>query len=226
VKRFYKAALVGAGNRILLDGRPVKTPSRRDLAVPGAKLAEAIAAEWDAQGEIIQPRSMPLTGLANASIDRIEPDPARFGQGLAAYAASDLLCYRAEGPAPLVERQTELWDPILGWARARYDIAFEIISGIIPIPQPPRTLERLALAVAARTPFELAGLAPLVTISGSLLIALALTESVIDLDQAWAAATLDETWQAENWGEDSEAAATLAARRSDFHSAFRFLNLL
>jgi chaperone required for assembly of F1-ATPase len=226
VRRFYKAAAVGEGNRILLDGRPVKTPSRRDLALPGALLAEAIADEWNAQGESIDPRAMPLTGLANAAVDRIAPGAAAFARGLAAYGESDLLYYRAEGPAPLVARQTLLWDPILAWAQQRYDAVFELTQGIIHMPQPPDSVARLAAAVMGRDPFALAGLSPLVTISGSLLVALALAEGEIGLDQAWAAAALDDQWQAEQWGEDGHAAAALANRRADFAAAARFLSLL
>jgi chaperone required for assembly of F1-ATPase len=226
VKRFYKEATAGEGNRILLDGRPVQTPGRVPLALPDSRLAEAIADEWNAQGETIDPRAMRLTGLANAAIDRIAPDPAAFAGGLAAYGESDLLYYRAEGPAPLVERQAELWEPILAWARARYDVAFEIVAGVIHKRQPAETVARLAGALAARGPFELAGLSPLVTISGSLIVALALAEGAIGRDAAWAAAALDETWQTEQWGEDAEGAAALAARRADFAAAARFLSLL
>jgi chaperone required for assembly of F1-ATPase len=226
VKRFYKHATVGEGNAVLLDGRPVKTPGRAPRAPPGARLAGAIADEWNEQGETIDPRSMTLTGLANAAIDRIAPAKATFAQGLAAYGESDLLCYRAEGPAPLVARQAELWDPILGWAQDRYDIAFEVTAGIVHKPQPPETVARLAAAVEARDHFELAGLSPLVTISGSLVVALALAEGAIGLDQAWAAASLDEQWQIEQWGEDSEAVKALAGRRADFAAAARFLSLL
>jgi chaperone required for assembly of F1-ATPase len=226
VKRFYKSATVGDGRRILLDGRPVKTPGRQDLALPSDALAEAVADEWNAQEERIDPRTMPLTELANAALDRIAPDPAAFARGLSAYGESDLLCYRAEGPAPLVRRQTERWDPILAWAQQFYDVVFELATGVMHMRQPSETVERLDAAVAARDPFALAGLSPLVTVSGSLLIALALAEGALALDAAWAAATLDEQWQAEQWGEDTEAAAALAARRRDFEAAARFLALL
>jgi chaperone required for assembly of F1-ATPase len=226
VKRFYTRASVGEGGRILLDGRPVKTPGRRDLVAPADALTEAIADEWNAQGEVVDPRAMPLTGLANAAIDRIAPDAAAFARGLAAYGEADLLCYRAEAPAALPARQADLWDPILAWAQQRYDVVFEPALGIIHMPQPAETLARLGAAVAARHPFELAGLSPLVTISGSLVIALALAEGAISLDQAWAAATLDEQWQAGQWGEDAEAAEALAMRRRDFAAAARFLALL
>jgi chaperone required for assembly of F1-ATPase len=226
VKRFYKAATVGEGRRILLDGRPVKTPGRRDLALPSDALAEAIADEWNAQGELIEPRAMALTGLANAALDRIAPDAAGFARGLAAYGESDLLCYRAEAPIGLVRRQSESWDPILAWAQQRYDAVFELATGVVHVAQPAETLARLNAALAALGPFALAGLSPLVTVSGSLLIALALAEGALPLGAAWAAATLDEQWQAEQWGEDAEAVAALANRRSDFEAAARFLALL
>ncbi|HYI47940.1 MAG TPA: ATP12 family protein [Allosphingosinicella sp.] len=211
---------------ISLDGRPVRTPRRAPLALPNARLAGAIADEWNAQSEEIDARAMRLTGLANAAIDRIAPDPAGFAAGLAAYGQSDLLCYRAEGPAPLVVRQAASWDPVLAWARARYDVAFEIVTGILHKQQPAETVARLAAAVEARGPFELAGLSPLVTVSGSLIVALALAEGAIGLEPAWAAATLDEQWQAGTWGEDPDAALALAGRRADFAAAARFLSLL
>jgi chaperone required for assembly of F1-ATPase len=229
VKRFYREAAAAPGEggvAILLDGRPVKTPARRTLAVPTEELAEAIAAEWNAQGEEIDPRAMPLTGLANAAIDRVAPDPAAFARILAAYGESDLLCYRAEGPQPLVRRQEEKWDGLLAWARRRYEADFETVCGIMYRKQPVETVDRLARAVAARDPFRLAALSPLVTISGSLVLALALAEGEIGLEEAWAAATLDEAWQAEQWGEDPLAAEALAARRREFDAAYLFLTLL
>ena len=207
--RFYSHATLRAaqgGFEILLDERAVKTPARRPLLLPTEPLARAVAEEWNAQGEKVDPRSMPLTGLANA--------------------ANDLLCYRAEGPSSLVVRQAELWDPLLAWARRRFDVDFEIVCGIMHRPQHEATLRQLAHAVAARDPFALAGLSPIVTIGGSLIVALALAEEAIDLDTAWSAATLDEAWQAEQWGEDTEAAAALEARRHDFAAAYRFLTLI
>jgi chaperone required for assembly of F1-ATPase len=229
VRRFYKEAALrssGGGYEILLDGRPVKTPAKNALLLPSKPLGQAIVDEWNGQGEKIDPRSMPLTGLANAAIDRVEPDREAFAASLAAYGETDLLCYRAEGPASLVERQSERWDALIAWARHRFDVDFELICGIIHRPQPARTLEQLARAAAARDAFQLAALSPLVTISGSLVIALALTEGAIDLATAWAAACLDETWQAEQWGEDAEAAAVLENRHRDFAAAHQFLQLL
>src|SRR5687767_7764765 len=166
MKRFYKQAAVSpeeGGVAILLDGRPVRTPARALLRVPTEELAEAIAGEWNGQSETIDPRSMPLTGLANAAIDRVAPDPAAFARTLAEYGESDLLCYRAEGPQSLVERQSRVWDPLLGWARTRFGVEIETTTGVMHRPQPPGTVEQLGRAVAARGPFQLARLAPLVT---------------------------------------------------------------
>jgi chaperone required for assembly of F1-ATPase len=229
MRRFYKhaAARPGeAGHHILLDERPVKTPARQPLAVPSERLAQAIAEEWEAQGEKIDARSMPLTGLANAALDRVAADKEAFARGLALYGESDLLCYRADAPAGLVARQSELWDPLLAWARRRFDINFEIVSGIMHRPQPQNTIQQLAQAVAARDAFELAALSPLVTIGGSLVLALALAEGEIDLETAWSAATLDEQWQLEQWGADAEAEKALETRRRDFEAGYRFLQLL
>ncbi len=230
MRRFYKAAEVGprgdAGLPILLDGRAVKTPARAPLAVSGAALADAIAAEWQAQGEEIDPRSMPLTGLANAAIDHVAPDPAAFVAPLAAYAESDLLCYRAEHPAALVAAEAEAWDPLLAWASGRYDVAFEVAAGIVHRPQPEATVARLGAALAACDPFALAGLSSLITIGGSLVAALALAEGVIGAGAAFDATHLDELWQVEHWGEDTLATRTREARRADFLAAARFLSLL
>jgi chaperone required for assembly of F1-ATPase len=194
--------------------------------VPTEELAEAIAAEWNEQGGEIDPHSMSLTGLANAAIDRVAPDPTAFAAGLAAYGESDLLCYRSEGPNELVRRQEERWERLLAWARRRYDVDFETVCGVMHRPQPAETVERLAAAVAGLDPFRLAALSPLVTISGSLVIALALAEGEVRLEDAWAAATLDEAWQAEQWGEDPLAVKAIEERRRDFDAAYRFLTLL
>jgi chaperone required for assembly of F1-ATPase len=230
MRRFYKEAeaapVPGEGHRLLLDGRPVRTPAKALLTVPRAGLANAIAAEWQGQGETLDPRSMPLTGLANAAIDRVAPDREAFAAALARYGETDLLCYRAEGPAKLVGRQQTLWDPILAWARQRYDIELRVVTGVLHQPQPPEAVSRIARAVAARDAFELAGLSPLVTVGGSALIALALHERAIELEEAWAAASLDDQWQLDQWGEDKEARLALENRRQDFEAGLRFLELL
>ena len=225
MKRFWKRVTV-EGGEIRLDGRPVRTPGRAPLAAPAPALAEAIADEWHAVGETIDPRAMPLTGLANAAIDRIAPDSARFAADLAKFGESDLLYYRADTPEPLVARQAALWDPLLDWARARYDVHFETIAGVIHRPQPEVTVARLAEAVAARTPFELAGLSPVVTITGSLIAALALIEHGADAEAVWQASRLDEDWQEEQWGEDELATQARDVRRGEFDAAVRFLELL
>lgn len=230
MKRFYKDVTVvpvdERGWGIELDGRPVRTPAKNALILPTTALAEAIAAEWRAQGDKVDPRSMPLTGLANAAIDRIAPDLAAFARDLGRYAETDLLCYRADGPDALVAREKAAWEPLLAWARGRYDIAFETTAGIVHRDQPPATVARLAEAVAARDAFSLAALSPLVTIGGSLVIALALAEDAIEAEAAFDAAHLDEIWQAEQWGEDSLATQARDARRRDFNVAADFLRLL
>ncbi len=225
MKRFYKEVAVVDG-AILLDGRPVRTPARAALALPSPSLAEAVAGEWRAQGEDIDPRSMPFTGLSNAAIDRVAPDPAAFARPLAAYAESDLLCYRADAPAELVARQAEAWDPVLDWARARFDVHFTVTTGIVHAPQPPATIARLSEALAARDAFSLAAMSPLITIGGSLIAALALAEHAINADAAFDLTHLDELWQEERWGEDALARETRAARRRDFMAAAHLLNLL
>lgn len=226
MKRFYTAVSVMPDGGVALDGRPVRTPARAPLRAPTMALAETIAQEWAEQGDLIDPRAMRFTGLTNAAIDRVAPDPGAFAAGLAVYGESDLLCYRAESPETLVRRQAEAWDPLLAWAATRYDVAFTVTAGIVHRPQPAATLDRLSAATAARDSFALAGLSPLVTISGSLVAALAVAEAAVAPDPAWAAVTVDESWQAERWGEDALAAQALEARRADFMAAAAFLALL
>ena len=229
MKRFWKDAAAvpaEAGFAIELDGRRVRTPARAELIVPTERLAGAIAREWGDCGESVDPRAMPLTGLANAAIDRIAPDPGSFAAGLAKYAESDLTCYRAEGPDALVRRQAESWDALLDWARRRYDVDFKCVAGVMHVPQPKATIARLAHAVAVLDPFRLAGLSPIVTVGGSLIAALAVLEEALPAEEAWDAVSLDDQWQAEQWGADAEAQAALDARRRDFLAGARFLDLL
>ena len=229
MKRFWKDAAAERGDEgwsIRLDGRPVRTPAGELLLLPTHALAEAVAAEWrDVEGEI-DPRAMPLTGLANAAIDRIEPDRRTFTGGLARYAEADLACYRSEWPPELVERQQQCWDPLLAWARRRFDVDFATTSSLMHVPQPQPTVDRLAHEVAALDSFHLAGLSPLVTIGGSLIAALAVLEKALPVDEAWDAVSIDERWQLEQWGADAEAGQALDNRRRDFHAAARFLELL
>ncbi len=228
MKRFWRNAEVveDGGFGIALDGRRVKTPARAELAVPTRGLAEAVADEWREAGEQIDPRAMPLTGLALAAIDRVAPDAEAFAAGLAKYGETDLLCYRADSPAVLAERQEQEWGPLLAWARRRYDVDFCVTASTTYVPQPRETIERLAHAVAALDPFRLAGLSPLVTIGGSLVAALAVAEQAAAAGDAWQAVSLDERWQLEQWGSDTEAETALANRRSDFLAAAKFLSLL
>lgn len=229
MKRFWKDVSVGPegeGWGIRLDGRPVKTPARAALIVPTPALAQAIADEWRSVGEEIDPRAMPLTGLANAAIDRVAPAREVFAKGLARYAEADLACYRAEGPRGLVERQEKSWDELLAWARRRYDVDFTTTSGLTHVDQPAATVERLSHAVAALDPFRLAGLSPQVTIGGSLVAALAVLEKAVTPEQAWEAVSVDERWQFDQWGADAEAEAALENKRRDFLAAARFLELL
>ena len=229
MKRFWKNVEVvpeGDGWTVQLDGRPLRTPARAALVVPGEELAKAIAGEWrDVEAEV-DPRAMPLTGLANAAVDRVAPEREAFAGGLARYAEADLACYRSEWPPELVARQEAAWDPLLAWARRRYDVDFATTSGLLHVPQPTATTERLAHAVAALDAFHLAGLSPLVTVGGSLIAALAVLERAMTASDAWDAVAIDERWQLEQWGADAEAERALDNRRSDFFAAASFLALL
>lgn len=229
MKRFWKDVTVEAeaeGWTVKIDDRMVKTPARMSLVVPTKALAQAIGEEWSGIDDNIDPRAMPLTGLANAAIDRVGRDRRLFADGLARYAQADLACYRAEGPRGLIERQEQEWDKLLGWARRRYDVDFVTTSGLMHVRQPAATIDQLGHAVASLDPFRLAGLSPLVTIGGSLIAGLAVLEKVIKAEEAWESVIIDERWQLEQWGSDAEAEAALENRRRDFMAAARFLELL
>ncbi|WP_375249138.1 ATP12 family chaperone protein [Sphingomonas sp.] len=226
MKRFWKEVAVDSDRVVRLDDRPVRTPGRTPLALPTDALAAAVADEWRDVADMLDPRRMPLTGLANAAIDRVAPDRARFAAGLSQYAESDLLCYRADTPRELVERQAAAWDPLLDWAQTRYDVHFERVTGIMHRAQPDATLGRLSEAIASRDAFTLAALSPIVSITGTLIGALALLEGAVDAGTLWAAAVLDEDWQAERWGEDDIATQARTARRRDYDAGVRFLGLL
>ncbi|WP_374388454.1 ATP12 family chaperone protein [Sandaracinobacter sp.] len=228
MKRFWQDVAVVAGepgHAVQLDGRPVKTPKGAPLALPTDALAEAVAAEWRAVEGELNPADMPLTGLANAAIDLVGADLSGFADGLARYGESDMLCYRADHPEPLVERQKASWQPILDWAAGRFDLAFAVTAGVVHVAQPVETLTRIAAAYRAFGPFDLAALSPLVTLSGSAVVPLALAHGALPVEAAWAAAILDEAFQAELWGEDGLAAANRADRQRQFEAAARFLRL-
>ena len=228
MKRFYKqveAKSVEGGWHIALDGRMVRTPARAPLLLPTAVLADAVAAEWDAQGDELDPLTMTATGFANAAIDQVEPNKVSFAANIARYAETDLLCYRADGPETLVRRQAVEWDPWLEFARRRYDVAFRTTSGIVHVAQPAEALARLAQAVSAYDVFILAPLSTLVTLSGSLILGLAIVDANADPDIIWRAAELDAIWQAELWGEDAQAQAQAAAHRREFDAAVTFCRM-
>lgn len=229
MKRFWKEARAVErqdGWAVELDGKPVRTPARQPLHVPTGALAQAVADEWNAIEEKLDPRAMPLTGLANAAIDRVAPDPQSFARGIAQYGESDLACYRAEAPRELVGRQEEKWDALLAWGQRRFDVDFATTCGVMHVEQPGATVERLTHAVAYFDPFRLAALSPLVTIGGSLLAALAVAEEALSAREAWDAVTVDDKWQLEQWGSDAEAEERLENRRQDFFAAATFLKLL
>ena len=229
MKRFYDNVSIthdDAGWNILLDDRPVRTPARAPLAVPTEMLANRIAQEWRDQGENIDPRSMRFTGLANAAIDRIGPDTAPYIADIARYAESDLFCYRAIEPEPLVARQIATWNPLLDWAEHRYKVEFIITQGIIPVDQPEMTLVRLKEAVSQYDAFHLAALSILTTIGGSLVGALAIAEGHKSASDIWSAVSIDELWQEEMWGVDADAQKARAFHEEEWNDAAEFLTLL
>ena len=229
MRRFWKEVTVeqsAYGLAIRLDGKPVKTPLRAELMVPTKSLADAVIAEWEVVAEKIDPAKMPMTGFANAAIDRIGPERDVFVAAISAYGETDLFCYRAEAGEPLAARQAEVWEPWLDWARMRYDVEFNVVEGIMPQPQPPETVARLHGAVASRGTFEMAAMAKLAHLSGSLVATLALIERAGTADQLWTASCLDEIWQEELWGEDYFATKNRNDREREFMQAARFLELL
>lgn len=225
MKRFYTSVSVepsNGGYALLLDGRPVKTPGRVALILPNETMAQAVAEEWAGQGEEIVIASMPITGFANAAIDRIADDPERFIDDIASYGETDTLCYRADPGDPLAERQHAEWEPIVQWAENRYDIRLLRVAGIIHQPQSTHSLSRLKAVVAAHDRFNLAGLSTMTSMGGSLLASLALLEQAFDSGTIWRAVSLEELWQEELWGADADALATRELRRAQFDQAYRF----
>lgn len=227
-KRFWKQATAEAaetGFTVRLDGRAVKTPAKAPLVVPTLALAQGIAAEWDAQQGVVKPDTMPLTRAANSAIDKVAPLRAAVIAELSGYGGTDLLCYRATEPDALIARQAAAWDPLLDWAATALHAPLSVTHGVIPIPQPQDSLDRLTARVARFGSFELAGLHDLVAISGSLVLALAVAEGRLGADQAFEMSRIDNRWQAEQWGEDAEEAEAEALRRAAFLQADRFLGL-
>lgn len=224
-KRFWTAAAavpVEGGFAVHLDGRPVKTPAKTPLTLPTLALAQAVAAEWDAQQGVVRPETMPMTRMANSALVKVPPAFDAVVDEIARYGATDLLCYRAEAPETLVRRQAEGWNPVLDWAAETFDAPLIVTAGIIPVAQPETSLARLRAAVASHDAFGLVGLHDLVAITGSLVLGLAVARGRLAPDAAFALSRLDEDWQAELWGIDSEAATAAAAKRGDLSDAARF----
>jgi chaperone required for assembly of F1-ATPase len=228
MKRFYsEAATVGRsdGFVITLDGKPVRTPAGQILLLQSSALAEAIANEWSTQGENILPERMPLTQLASTALDRVIPNrPAILAQ-LLDYGKTDLLCYRAHGPGDLVERQDQVWQPLIDWAMASFDVVLRVTRGIIPVEQPEASLAALINVLERYDDMRLTALQSAVAATGSLLLGLALVEGRLDAEAAFAASQLDETYQAELWGEDAEAAKARLSLRNDIAAAAQFIDL-
>jgi chaperone required for assembly of F1-ATPase len=229
MRRVYKTVesrAVEGGWGVFLDGRPLRTPARRELCVPSASLAAAIAAEWDAQETDIRPDRMPLTRLAATALDRTIIERDKIVAETANYAGTDLVCYRAEHPPALAARQHAAWQPLIDWAAGRYDAGLAVTAGILPQPQSPASLKTFAAVVASFDDFRLTALQALTATCGSLIVALALAEGRIDAETAFDASQLDETFQIEAWGEDLEAVQRRAALADDIKASARFLELL
>lgn len=229
-KRFYKEATFAEsaeGFSILLDGKVAKTPARRALALPNAALASAVAGEWNAIEGQIDPSLLPLTRLANLAIDAVAEAPQPVCDEIVQYAGSDLVFYRADGPAGLVELQNERWNPVLDWAAADLGVRFVLAEGVMHVRQTDEALAAVRDAVEQLgKPFALTATASATNIGGSALIALALARGALSGDEAWNAAHVDEQWNISRWGEDEEAQRRLAARHIEFSAAAKMLALL
>lgn len=228
-KRFYKSAAAtarGRGFAVELDGRPLRTPGKLPLEVPTLALAEALAAEWASQGAVIDPGTMPMTRTVNSAIDAVAPRHGEVVADIAAYAASDLLCYRAEAPRELVQRQHERWDPVLDWAASRLGHTFAVGQGVMPLHQAKVAVAALSEAIGNLPPIALAALHVMTTLTGSALLAFAHAEGRLSAREAWTAAHVDEDWQVSQWGEDAEAGARRARRWEEMAAASRVLKLL
>jgi chaperone required for assembly of F1-ATPase len=227
MRRFYKdvtAVETPQGFSFLLDGKPVKTPARQDLLLPSLALAEALAEEWRGQGPKIKPATMPLTRLVNSVVDGVRSQRAATIRAILRFGENDLLSYRAEAPPTLVERQRQ-WDAYLAWAAERHGAALKVTSGIAPVEQPAEALEALRNAVSAQGDFTLAALHVLASITGSLVLGLAVLEDKLSAADAFNLSRLDETYQAELWGQDREAEARARRLAAEMDDAARLLAL-
>jgi len=227
-KRFWKstaAVETEGGYKIELDGRPVKTPAKVLLVLPSAEMAAAVASEWDAQVDLIDPMTMPVTRGANAAIDKVSVQKSEVIEMLAAYGDSDLLCYRAAGPEELIARQAGVWDPLLSWAKTRFDVTLISAEGVMHVPQDPKNLARLQAELEQMTPYQIAAAHDLISLSGSLIIALAVIDGFLSAEQGWDASRVDENWQFEQWGEDEDARALESIKRQAFQDAAIFYKM-
>jgi chaperone required for assembly of F1-ATPase len=227
-RRFWKTATAVPaehGFGVHLDGRPVRTPLKAPMILPTLRLAEAVAAEWQAQDGKVNPETMPFTRTANSAIDKVAPQQAEVAAMLASYGESDLLCYRAEGPPDLVARQAAAWDPLLSWAGETLAAPLVVTVGVMHVDQPSASLAALHGLVRDLSPFELAAFHDLVAMSGSLVLALAVTHGRLPVDAAWRLSRTDEDWQISLWGEDEEAAEVAERKRQAFLQADRFYGL-
>ncbi|MGJ4925794.1 ATP12 family chaperone protein [Bradyrhizobium sp. HKCCYLS2038] len=224
-KRFYKAAGTAeaeGGFQVTLDGRPIRTPSGRVVVVPVRELAEAVAGEWQAQGESIDPTRMPLTRFTNSVVQSVVDRVDAVREDIAKYLQSDLLFYRAGHPEGLVAAEAVHWDPVLDWARDGLGAHFILSEGIMHVAQPEAAVQAARDALPAG-PWAVAAAHVVTTITGSALLALALVHGVRDADQVWAAAHVDEDWNAAQWGADEEAMSRRAAKQVDYQAAVRIL---
>ena len=230
-KRFYKTVSIGpledSGFGILLDGRVVKTPAKAALAMPTEAAAALIAEEFEAQGEHIDPATMPVTRLANTAVDGVAPDPQPVFEDILRFASSDLLCYRAGTPQRLVELQAEKWDPVLDLVRDNYGAQFALSEGVMHVEQPREAIAAIAVALRPHDqPAALAAIHSMTSLTGSALLALCIANRLMDAEEVWAAAHVDEDWNISQWGEDAEAAKRRAFRRTDMFAATRLLDAL
>ena len=235
-KRFYNEVSVeadtpqgpqsGGAWNLLLDGRPVRTPGKAALAVPSGALAEAIAEEWRAQGEFIDPESMPITKIVNTAIDGVTGREKEVAADIIAFAGSDLVCYRAEKPVELVVRQKEAWDPVLRWAQDALGARFVLAEGVMPIEQPDDAIHAFASAIEGCGALELCALHVMTTLTGSAVLPVALARGAMSAEAVWSAAHVDEDFQIAQWGEDEEAIERRERRSKEFQAAARILETL
>lgn len=221
-RRFYKAATAGEyadGFAVLLDGKPVRTPGRNPLAVADRRVAEALAAEWQAQGERIDPATMPLTRLVNSAIDRVAGEMDAVRAEIVKYAGSDLICYRADGPQSLQDAQAAAWDPLVDWVRTELGVRLVLAAGIVHATQDTALSGAVDRLLQPLDPLALAAVSNVTTLTGSAIVALALLSGRLSADEAWAAAHVDEDWQMRQWGEDAAARSHRESRNREMDAA-------